>query len=165
MSARLAAATQAHRVPHAFIPQRVAPKNVVQQPRLTTACATVPAEFPPFARRKGATFLSTSEKYAIVDVGGNQHLVEEGRWYTCDRMQVSPGDVVSFGRVLAVKYDGNFHLGAPYVEGVTVEAEIVEHLKGPKVLIYKMKPKKHYKKKVGHRQPMTKFMITKISKE
>jgi ribosomal protein L21 len=125
----------------------------------------VPAELPPFARRKGATFLSTSEKYAIVDVGGNQHLVEEGRWYTCDRMKVSPGNVVAFGRVLALRTDGQFHLGAPYVEGATVEAEIVEHLKGPKVMIYKMIPKKHYRKKVGHRQPMTKFMITKISKE
>jgi large subunit ribosomal protein L21 len=68
--------------------------------------------------------------------------------------------VVSFGRVLAVKADDEFHIGRPYVEGVTVEAEIVEELKGPKVIIYKMKPKKHTRKTVGHRQPLTKYATT-----
>lgn len=129
---------------------------VATAPRSAPSCAAVPTELPPFAKRRGATYLSTSEKYAIIDVGGVQHLVEEGRWYTCNRMKAAPGDVVQFGRVLALKSDGAFHLGTPYVEGCNVEAQIVEELKGPKVLIYKMRPKKHTRKKVGHRQPLTK---------
>lgn len=110
----------------------------------------------PIAPTSEPSYVTTSDKYAIIDVGGVQHLVEEGRWYTCNRLAAAPGDVVSFGRVLAVKADDEFHIGRPYVEGVTVEAEIVEELKGPKVIIYKMKPKKHTRKTVGHRQPLTK---------
>jgi large subunit ribosomal protein L21 len=106
--------------------------------------------------KPSSSFPTTSDKYAIIDVGGVQHLVEEGRWYTCNRLKASPGDVVSFGRVLAVKDDEVFHVGRPYVEDVTVEAEIIEELKGPKVTIYKMQPKKHTRKTVGHRQPLTK---------
>lgn len=58
---------------------------------------------------------------------------------------------------------GTFAVGQPYLESVTVEAEVLEELKGPKVLVYKMKPKKHYRKMRGHRQDLTKFKITKIS--
>jgi large subunit ribosomal protein L21 len=65
--------------------------------------------------------------------------------------------------VLALKTNGKFHVGKPYLEGITVEAEIMEDLKGPKVIVYKMKPKKHYRRTNGHRQPLTKFMVTKIS--
>ena len=108
------------------------------------------------AAKPSSSYLTTSEKYAIIDVGGVQHLVEEGRWYTCNRLKAAPGDVVSFGRVLALKADGQFHVGQPYVDGVTVEAEIVEEMKGPKVTIYKMQPKKHTRKTVGHRQPLSK---------
>ena len=55
-----------------------------------------------------------------------------------------------------------FHVGKPFVEGASVEAEILEHTKGPKLVIYKYKPKKHYRRKTGHRQPETKFLVTKI---
>lgn len=65
--------------------------------------------------------------------------------------------------MLALKHDGKFQVGQPYLDGITVEAEIMEDLKGPKVIVYKMKPKKHYRRTNGHRQPLTKFMVTKIS--
>jgi large subunit ribosomal protein L21 len=121
------------------------------------ACQAVAAPEAPAAFAKpSASYTTTSDKYAIIDVGGVQHLVEEGRWYTCNRLKAEPGDVVSFARVLALKSDDEFHVGQPYVDGVTVEAEIVEDLKGPKVTIYKMKPKKHTRKMVGHRQPLSK---------
>ena len=156
----LLAATPRARAPHAPRPLHAQLASLSVRappaPRPAPSCAAVPTELPPFAKRRGATYLSTSEKYAIIDVGGVQHLVEEGRWYTCNRMKAAPGDVVQFGRVLALKSDGEFHLGTPYVEGCAVEAQVVEELKGPKVLIYKMKPKKHTRKKVGHRQPLSK---------
>lgn len=77
--------------------------------------------------------------------------------------QAEPGSKIKLGRVLALKHDGNFHVGKPYLEGITVEAEILDELKGPKVIVYKMKPKKHYRRTNGHRQPLTKFMVTKIT--
>lgn len=123
--------------------------------RCVKACAV---DAPVITSKPSSSYVTTSDKYAIIDVGGVQHLVEEGRWYTCNRLKATPGDVVSFGRVLAVKQDDVFHVGRPYVEGVTVEAEVVEDLKGPKVTIYKMQPKKHTRKTVGHRQPLTKYV-------
>lgn len=78
--------------------------------------------------------------------------------------QAEPGSKIQFGRVLALKADGEFHVGRPYLPNVTVEAEIIEELKGPKITVYKMKPKKHYRRTQGHRQPLTKFKVTKIDR-
>ncbi|KAK9818015.1 hypothetical protein WJX72_005717 [[Myrmecia] bisecta] len=111
------------------------------------------------------SYVSISDKYAVIDVGGTQHLVEEGRWYTCNRLKAEPGSKIQFARVLALKSGGQFQVGRPYLEDVKVEAEILEELKGPKLVVYKMKPKKHYRNKTGHRQLLTKFLITKISTE
>ncbi|KAI8464559.1 MAG: plastid ribosomal protein L21 [Monoraphidium minutum] len=102
------------------------------------------------------------ETYAIVEVGGHQMFVEPGKWYTCNRLQVETGSKIRFGRVLALKQDGKFTVGAPYLEGAAVEAEVLEELKGPKVIVYKMRPKKHYRRKNGHRQPLSRFMVTKV---
>lgn len=76
--------------------------------------------------------------------------------------QAEPGSTIQFGRVLALKAAGKFHVGKPYLEGVSVQADILEDTKGPKLIVYKMKPKKHYRRTNGHRQPLTKFMVTKI---
>ena len=94
--------------------------------------------------------------YAIIEVGGNQQFVQEGKWYTCNRLKAAPGDVVSFGRVLAVKDGNDMWVGQPYLGDATVEAEIIQDFKGPKVLVYKMHRKKHYRKMQGHRQSLTK---------
>ncbi|EIE19439.1 ribosomal protein L21 [Coccomyxa subellipsoidea C-169] len=102
---------------------------------------------------------------ASEDLGGTQILVEEGRWYTCNRLQAEPGSKVQLGRVLALKDEGVFHVGKPYLETVIVEAEVLEDTKGPKLTIFKMNSKKHYRRKTGHRQPLTKFLITKIDKQ
>jgi len=101
--------------------------------------------------------------YAVVDIGGHQLIVEEGRWYTVNRLDVPEGSVIELGRVLALKQNGQFKVGQPYLDGVKVEAEILGEEKGDKVIVYKMKPKKHYRRTNGHRQPLTKFLVTKIS--
>ena len=80
--------------------QYVCPTPVVQGKRCLKACA---ADGAVITAKPSSSFPTTTDKYAIIDVGGVQHLVEEGRWYTCNRLKASPGDVVSFGRVLAVK--------------------------------------------------------------
>lgn len=81
--------------------------------------------------------------------------------YTCE--QIPPGSVVNFPRVLARKKDGDLEIGQPFLEDVTVEAEILEELRGPKLVIAKFKRKKHYKRRMGHRQELTRFRITSIS--
>ncbi len=77
-------------------------------------------------------------------------------------LQAEPGSRIRFPRVLAMKNDGNFEVGRPYLDNVRVEAEIIEDFKAPKVIVFKMRAKKHYRRKNGHRQPMSKFLITKI---
>ncbi|GIL50997.1 hypothetical protein Vafri_7067 [Volvox africanus] len=100
--------------------------------------------------------------YAIVEIGGTQMFVEPGKWYTCNRLKADVGSKIQFGRVLALKHDGKLTVGQPYLSNVKVEAEIIEELRGPKVIVYKMRPKKHYRRKQGHRQDLSKFMVTKI---
>ncbi|KXZ51088.1 hypothetical protein GPECTOR_14g71 [Gonium pectorale] len=100
--------------------------------------------------------------YAVVEVGGTQMFVEPGKWYTCNRLKADVGSKIQFGRVLALKHDGKLTVGKPYLSNVAVEAEIIEELRGPKVIVYKMRPKKHYRRKQGHRQDLSKFMVTKI---
>jgi ribosomal protein L21 len=79
--------------------------------------------------------------------------------------QAEPGSKVQLGRVLALKHEGVFHVGRPYLESVLVEAEVLDEVKGPKLTIFKMNRKKHYRRKTGHRQPLTKFLITRIEKQ
>lgn len=89
--------------------------------------------------------------------------VEPGKWYTCNRLKAEVGSKIRFGRVLALKQQDTLTVGKPYLENVRIEAEILEELRGPKVIVYKMRPKKHYRRKNGHRQSLTKFMVTSIS--
>ncbi|GAX82789.1 hypothetical protein CEUSTIGMA_g10215.t1 [Chlamydomonas eustigma] len=101
--------------------------------------------------------------YAIIEVGGKQMFVEPGKWYTVNRLKADVGSKIKFGRVLALKKEEKLTVGAPYLESVNVEAEILEELRGPKIIVYKMRPKKHYRRKQGHRQDLTKFQVTSIT--
>ena len=98
------------------------------------------------------------------EIGGTQLLVEEGRLYSTDRLAAAAGSTVALGRVLAVKDGAAFRVGAPYLSDASVEARIVEdEAKGPKLTVFKYKRKDHYKRKTGHRQPLTTFVVTKIA--
>merc|ERR1719198_2850083 len=68
-------------------------------------------------------------KYAIVEIGGTQKIVEEGRYYTCNRLKAEVGSKVHLGRILAVKDSGKFHVGAPWIGNAAVEAEILDTFK------------------------------------
>jgi len=77
-----------------------------------------------------------------------------------DATQAAPGQKIVFERVLATKAaDASLSLGHPYVKGAKVHAQVLEHFKDKKIIVFKMKAKKHYRKKMGHRQSMTRFLV------
>ena len=101
--------------------------------------------------------------YAIIATGGKQIRVEEGRYVEIELLGAEVDETVTFDQVLLVSKDGNITVGAPTVSGAKVTGKVVRHGKGPKVIVYKMRPKKHYRRKRGHRQPFTRVMIESIS--
>lgn len=101
--------------------------------------------------------------YAIIETGGKQLRVEPGRFYDVELLPVEPDGDITIDRVLLVQHDGGVNIGQPFVEGATVEATVLQHRRGRKVLVYKMKPKKKTRKKRGHRQEITRLMINSIN--
>ena len=102
-------------------------------------------------------------KHAVIVTGGKQYRVAEGDVVFVEKLDVAAGDTVKFDQVLAV-VDGEVStFGKPYIEGAVVTANVVKNGKGSKVRVYKMKPKKGYRKTQGHRQPYTKVQIESIN--
>ncbi len=100
--------------------------------------------------------------YAIVETGGKQVKVECGKIVKVEKLPVEAGEKVVFEKVLFVHDDSGMKIGRPYVEGVTVEGEVLEHFKDKKVIIMKHKRRKNYKRKKGHRQWLTSVRINTI---
>ncbi|MDN4526241.1 50S ribosomal protein L21 [Fictibacillus fluitans] len=100
--------------------------------------------------------------YAIIQTGGKQVRVEEGQAIYVEKLDVEAGDVVTFEDVLMVGGD-SLQVGAPLLDGVTVTGKVEKHGRGQKVVVYKFKAKKNYRRKQGHRQPYTKVVIDKIN--
>ena len=101
--------------------------------------------------------------YAIIETGGKQYKVTEGDTLFIEKLPAEAGDNVTFDKVLAVLDGDKATFGTPVVEGAKVEASVVKNGKGKKVIVFKYKPKKNYRRKQGHRQPYTKVTIGKIS--
>ena len=100
---------------------------------------------------------------AVIVTGGKQYTVAEGDVLFVEKLNVEADAAVKFDQVLAVLDGENTKIGAPVVEGATVEAKVVKNGKGKKITVLKYKAKKNEKKKIGHRQPYTKVEITKIA--
>ena len=101
--------------------------------------------------------------YAIVEIAGQQFKVSKDLKVYVHRLALEEGAKVSFDKVLLLDDNGNVTLGAPAVEGASVEAKVLQHLKGDKVIVFKKKRRKGYKKKNGHRQSLTQIVIEGIS--
>ncbi|HEY9623480.1 MAG TPA: 50S ribosomal protein L21 [Crinalium sp.] len=101
--------------------------------------------------------------YAIIETGGKQLRVEPGRFYDVERLAVDENGSVTIDRVLFVENDGDISIGQPFVAGATVDATVLRHLRGRKIIVYKMRPKKKTRKKQGHRQELTRLMINGIN--
>ncbi len=101
--------------------------------------------------------------YAVIVTGGKQYKVSEGDTLFIEKLDAQEGSAVTFDHVLMVGEGDDVKVGAPAVEGATVEANVVKNGKSKKIYVFKMKRKKNERKKKGHRQPFTKVEITKIN--
>ena len=100
--------------------------------------------------------------YAIIETGGKQYKVQEGDVLYIEKLNAGEGENYTFDRVLAVSKGEGLITGSPVVAGATVSAKVEKHGKGQKIIVYKYKAKKNYRRKQGHRQPFTKVTIEKI---
>jgi large subunit ribosomal protein L21 len=101
--------------------------------------------------------------YAIVEIAGQQFKVSKDLKVYVHRLADKEGDAISFAKVLLLDDAGTITLGAPAVEGASVEAKVLQHLKGDKVIVFKKKRRKGYKKRNGHRQHLTQIQISGIT--
>ena len=101
--------------------------------------------------------------YAVIVTGGKQYKVSEGDTLFIEKLTAEEGDAVTFDQVLMVGDGDKVTVGAPAVDGATVEAKVLKNGKAKKIYVFKMKRKKNYRRKKGHRQPFTKIEITKIN--
>ena len=101
--------------------------------------------------------------YAVIVTGGKQYKVSEGDTLFIEKLEVEEGSAVTFDQVLMVGDGEKITVGTPSVDGATVEAKVLKNGKAKKVYVFKMKRKKNYRRKKGHRQPFTKVTIEKIN--
>jgi large subunit ribosomal protein L21 len=108
------------------------------------------------------TWIENDFMYAVVETGSKQYRVMAGDTLEIERLPVEAGKPVTFDRVLLVNNEGRLVVGSPTVANATVEAEVIEHIRGEKRLTFKMKRRKGYHKTIGHRQELTVVKIKEI---
>ncbi len=102
--------------------------------------------------------------YAVIETGGKQLRVEVGQEVFVEKLNVESEENYTFDKVLMIGGEKT-KIGKPYVANATVNAKVIKNGRGPKIIVFKYKPKKHYHRKNGHRQPYTKLIITDINVE
>lgn len=115
--------------------------------RSTAATAETPAPASPFA---------------IVETSGQQFWIQPDRYLDIDRVNAEVGSTISLDSVLLVRDGSGTTLGAPFVKGASVELEVLAHRRGPKIIVYKMRPKKKTRRKNGHRQELSRVLVKSI---
>ena len=100
--------------------------------------------------------------FAIIETGGKQYRVSEGDVIRVEKLSAKEGELVELDKVLAVSKDDQLLVGKPWLEEAKVTAKVLQHGRGDKIIVFKYKPKKNYRKKQGHRQPFTEIQIEKI---
>jgi large subunit ribosomal protein L21 len=102
------------------------------------------------------------QMYAIIETGGKQYKVQAGDVLFIEKLNANEGESITFDRVLAVSSEGGLTTGSPLLAGASVTGKVEKHVKGEKIIVFKYKAKKNYKRKQGHRQPYTKVTIENI---
>jgi len=101
--------------------------------------------------------------YVVVDIAGQQFKVEQGQEVFVNRLEGEEGDKVKFDKIFLIDNDGDVKVGTPLVEGAGIDAQIVSHLRGDKVTVFKKKRRKGYQKSNGFRKELSKVLIEKIT--
>ena len=104
-----------------------------------------------------------NELYAIAETSGQQFWFEVNRSYDIDRLNAKEKDKITLEKVLLLKDKNSVNIGKPYVKDAKVELKVLEHRRGPKIIVYKMRPKKKTRRKNGHRQELTRVLVQSIS--
>ena len=118
---------------------------------MTTSQKTTPA-----SKTKEATF-------AIAETSGKQVLFEINRYYDLNRIEAKEKDKITLENVLLIKENDKISIGKPYIENAKIELEVVSHKRDKKIIVYKMRPKKKTRRKMGHRQELTRVMVKSIN--
>ena len=104
-----------------------------------------------------------NELYAIAETSGQQFWFEVNRYYDIDRLNAKEKDKITLEKVLLLKDKNSITIGQPYIKDAKIELEVVSHKRDKKILVYKMRPKKKTRRKMGHRQELTRVMVKSIS--
>ena len=106
--------------------------------------------------------LKNNELYAIAETSGQQFWFEVNRYYDIDRLNANEKDKITLEKVLVLKNKESITIGKPYIKDAKIELEVVSHKRDKKILVYKMRPKKKTRRKMGHRQELTRVMVKSI---
>ena len=106
---------------------------------------------------------SGNAPYAIIETGGKQYRVAVGDTLSIEKLPIEQGSDITFDRVLMVGGDRSARIGTPLLAGATVQAQVEQQYRGPKIVVFKYKPKKRYRRRTGHRQSLTRVAITAIN--
>ena len=101
--------------------------------------------------------------YAIAETSGQQFWFEVDKYYDIDRLNAKEKDKIIIDKILLIKQENAISIGTPYIKNAKIELEVISHKRDKKVIVYKMRPKKKTRKKMGHRQELTRVMVKSIS--
>ena len=101
--------------------------------------------------------------YAIAETSGQQFWFEVDKYYDIDRLNAKEKDRITIDKILLIKDKDNISIGNPYIKNAKIELEVVSHKRDKKIIVYKMRPKKKTRRKMGHRQELTRVMVKSIT--
>ena len=114
------------------------------------------------SKKSTAKNLSSDNLYAIAETSGQQFWFEVDKYYDIDRLNAKEKDKIFIDKILLIKDKNNVSIGKPYVKNAKIELEVVSHKRDKKIIVYKMRPKKKTRRKMGHRQELTRVMVKSI---
>ncbi len=115
------------------------------------------------SKKPSKSSVKNENLYAIAETSGQQFWFEVDKYYDIDRLNAKEKDKITIDKILLIKDKDNISLGQPYVKNAKIELEVVSHKRDKKIIVYKMRPKKKTRRKMGHRQELTRVMVKSIS--
>ena len=115
------------------------------------------------SKKSSNNLSANNEFYAIAETSGQQFWFEVNKYYDIDRLNAKEKEKITLEKVLLIKDKDSISIGKPYIKDAKIELEVVSHLRDKKIIVYKMRPKKKTRRKMGHRQELTRVMVKSIS--